>query len=326
MNIIYKDISDKITNAKNIAIISHKFPDWDALGSSCALYEIIKTNFKNKSVDIINTDWVAEKLSFIPNSEVIITKFDYVKYDVCIFVDVGNIILAWFWEKVDYKYSFIINIDHHASNIWYWDINLVESTKSSSATVLYDFFKWMDYDFNKNVATSLLTWIYTDTWSFMYSNVRPTTFYRAAHLLDIWWDVRAISENFFLNNTFSFVKLLWKVLKRLKINSEWMWFSYLKKEEICDSGCKYEEMDWIVWRLNMLDNVKYVCFLYEKWDIVKWSLRTSRDDIDLTQIVKKYNWWWHKKATWFSLDWKIEISENNKVSVKLFDNNIINFF
>ena len=261
-------------------------------------------------------------MSFLPNSGNIIKKFDQDKYDICIFVDVWNINLAWFWEKVNYRMP-IVNIDHHASNIWYWDINLVENTKSSSATVLFDYFKWMWYSFDKEIATCLLTWIYTDTGSFMYSNVRPTTFYRASYLLDIWWDIDLIAKNFFLNNTFSFVKLLWKVLWRLKISNDGIGYSYLKKEEICQSWCKYEEMDWIVWRLNMLDNVKYVCFLYEKWDIVKWSLRTTREDVDLTEIVKKFNWWWHRKATWFSLDWYISTDDKWKIDINLVDGNII---
>ncbi|EKE29133.1 MAG: hypothetical protein ACD_2C00221G0015 [uncultured bacterium (gcode 4)] len=323
---IYNQIHEKIKESKNIALVSHKFPDGDTLGSVTALYETIMTNFEMKNVDIVNFDWVAEKLSFLPNSEKIINRFDYEKYDLCIFLDIANIILAWYWEKKDFPVKCLINIDHHASNISYWDINLIETNKPSTTTVLYDFFVAMGYEMDEKVATALLTWIYTDTWAFIYSNVNPETFESSAELLELWGNINIIASNFFLNNTFAFVKLLKIVLKRLKINWEGVGFSYLKKEDILESGCKYEEMDWVVWRMNALDNVKYVCFLYEKWWLVKGSLRTTRDDVDLTVYAKKYNWWWHKKACWFTLEWNIALTESNKVYVECIDNSIINFF
>jgi bifunctional oligoribonuclease and PAP phosphatase NrnA len=326
MREIYKKIDTKIRESKSIVLVTHKFPDGDTLWSATWMREMILTNFKWKNVDIVNLDWVAEKLSFLYWSETVVNKFDYLKYDLCIFLDVGNISLAWYWEINDYKCSFVINIDHHASNIAYGDLNLINTNKPSTTVVLYDFFVSMGYIISPNIATSLLTWIYTDTWAFVYSNVSTETFEISAKLVELGWNIEVIASNFFLNNTFDFVKLFGLVLERLKINGDWIALSYLLKKDILESGCKYEEMDWVVWRLNMLENVKYVIFLYEKAWLVKWSLRTTREDVDLTRIAKKYNWWWHKKACWFALEGEININEWNELSVKLIDNNIVNFF
>jgi phosphoesterase RecJ-like protein len=322
----FNQIHEKILESKSIALVSHKFPDGDTLWSATAMYEVIKTNFINKHVDIVNYDWVAEKLSFLHNSDKVISRFDYEKYDLCIFLDIWSIILAWYWVKKDFPIKCLINIDHHATNVSYGDINLIATNKPSTTTVLYDFFVAMNYKINKNAATSLLTWIYTDTGAFIYSNVKPETFKISAELVELGWNINIIASNFFLNNTFAFIKLYNIVVKRLKISWDWVGFSYLLKEDILESGCKYEEMDWVVWRLNMLDNVKYVCFLYEKWGLVKGSLRTTRDDVDLTQYAKLYNWWWHKKACWFTLEWHISMSESKKIFVKCIDNSIINFY
>lgn len=324
MNEIYSQIHNKILQSKNIALVSHRFPDWDSLWSLTAMYNMINNNFDKKNIDMICYDNVAEKLSFLSNSDKIINKFDWNKYDLCIFLDIWNIILAWFWEKEVLNCNFLINIDHHQSNIWYWDINLVDIKQPATAALIYDFFITQGYIINQDIATSLLTWIYTDTWAFIYSNVLPSTFRIASRLVELWWNIELISSNFFLNNTFDFFNLFSVALERLKINKNWIAFTYLKKEDIINSGCKYEELDWIVWRLNMLDNKKYVVFIYEKWDIVKWSFRTTREDVDLTQIASKYNWWWHRKACWLTLDWQIEVDENN-VFVKMYDWREINF-
>lgn len=324
MKNIYSQIHEKILESKNIALVSHRFPDWDTLGSITAMKNIIETNFKNKNVDMICFDILPEKLSFLHWSENIINKFDWNRYDICIFLDIWNIILTWFWERSTINCSFLINIDHHQSNIWYWDINLVDMNRPSTTAVLFDFIEYNNYKINSDIATSFLTWIYTDTWAFIYSNVKPKTFSIASKLVEMWWDIKLISSNFFLNNTFDFIKLFWLTLERLKVSKKWVAISYLTKEDILSSWCKYEELDWIVWRLNMLDNKKYVIFIYEKWDIVKWSFRTSRDDVDLTKIASKYNGWWHRKACWLTLDWQLSFRWNN-VFVKMYDWSEIDF-
>lgn len=326
MEEIYYQIDQKIKDSKNIVLVSHKFPDGDTLGSATAMYEMIMTNFEDKCVDIVNSDLVAEKLAFLPNSEKVIQDFDCKKYDLCIFLDIGNLSLAWFWDKDKIKCKNIINIDHHAPNIGYWDINLLDIDMPSTTAVLYHFFNYMWYGINSNIATSLLTWIYTDTWAFVYSNVSTDTFEISSKLVELGGNIEDISSNFFLNNTFEFVKLFWLVLERLKINRDWVALSYLTKKDLLEYCCKYEELDWVVWRLNMLDNVKYVSFFYEKWDLVKCSLRTTRDDVDLNLVAKEYGWWWHKKASAFPTEWNIEIWEDNIFKIRKIDNSILTFF
>jgi nanoRNase/pAp phosphatase (c-di-AMP/oligoRNAs hydrolase) len=58
--------------------------------------------------------------------------------------------------------------------------------------------------------------------------------------------------------------------------------------------------------LNSADWIKYSVILTQKWEYVKWSLRTLRDDIDLTDLAKKHGWWGHKKASGFTVRGNIE--------------------
>lgn len=93
---IYQEIHEKIRDAKHIALISHKFPDGDTLGSMTALAEAIRINFKGKQIDMINKSGPAEKLSFLVGTERIIGRFENIRYDLCIFLDCGGIHLAGF--------------------------------------------------------------------------------------------------------------------------------------------------------------------------------------------------------------------------------------
>ena len=325
MKDIYLKIDQKIRDANNIAIITHRNPDGDTIGSASALRNTIKINFNKKNISIVNADWIPEALKYLDNISDTICELDVKLYDLYIFLDVASLKLTSFIDENNFQLKNTINIDHHISNNWYWDVSLIDIKKPSTTAVLYDFFVSMKYEINKDIATALLTGIYTDTGSLIFDNTNAETFNVVAELVLSGWDVRIIADNIFLNSSVNFIKLLWLTLDRLVIKDNF-WFSYLTKVDIENSWCDYEEMVWIVWRLNTLDEVDYTCFIYEKWNWVKGSLRTNKEDMDLTLIAKKHWWWWHKKASAFIYNNSaIEINENWNVFVKTADNNLIQF-
>lgn len=319
---LYLYIDDKIKASSNIAIITHISPDGDTLGSATAFHEVIMSNFKNKKVDIINKEKTS-LFSFLPNFDKIIENFNVNKYDLVFTVDIANLKLAWFWENKNFIFNDkqLINIDHHISNQFYWDINLVDSSTPAASVVLYDFFKYMGYIINSRTATCLLTWIYTDTGAFAYSNVNKYSFEVTAALMEKWWDIDIIDREFFSSLNFKFLQLYSIILGRLKIKDNF-WISYMKNEDLETLWCS-AEFNWglISPKLNHLLGVDYVIFLYEKGRLIKWSLRTNKNNFDLTKIAAKFWWWWHCKASGFMIDgtlhdenWRIFV-KNNKESI-----------
>ena len=324
MEELYLKIDQKIKESKNIAIFMHASPDGDTIWSALSLYEVIITNFPGKKVDVINKD-PCNLFHFLPNVDKVVHDFNIDDYDLIITVDMAVVKLCWFWDNRAeiFKEKFLVNIDHHP-NTFYWDINLVEDKKPATTLVLYDFFEYIWYKMNKNVANCLLTWIYTDTWSFAYSNVTNHTFSASSKLIWLGAQNMIINDNFFSNLNFNFLMLYSLVLERLTIKDKFA-ISYLKNEDLESIWCTNEDIWSIVSRLNELVWVDYVIFIYEKWEIVKWSLRTNKDDVNLIEIARNYNWWWHRKACWFILNWKIEKDENNSLNVRLENGELIKF-
>ncbi len=318
INELFDQINNKIKESNNIAIISHRFPDADTIWSITAFYEAMKINFPEKRVEIINFDWINNSLSFIPNSDKIIKEFKKEDYDLLIFLDVAVLTHSWFnWNLNNFINDiFVINIDHHKSNSYYWNINLVDISSTSVTIIVYKFLKNFNYKINKNIATSLLAWIYTDSWSFCNPNTNPETFFIARDLVLVWWDIQIINSNLFFNNNKCFLDLLSIIFWRLKVTKGNFAVSYLTKDDMIKWNFWYEDLDSIVWRLWLLEGVDYVLFLYEKWNLVKWSLRTINDNIDLSQIASLYWWWWHKKASAFTLEWKIKIIDSKNIWIE----------
>lgn len=325
MREIYLQIDKKLKEAKNVAILTHRNPDWDTIGSAAALKECLKMNFPSITTTVVNIDWVPEGLLYLDKIWKIENSLLERNFDLFIFLDIASVKLTGFFDENNFFLANTINIDHHISNSYYWNINLVSTDKPSTTSVLYDFFSAMNYRYDWYIATALLTWIYTDTGSLVFDNTTVTTFEVVANLISRWWNITTVSDNIFLNSSTNFIVLLWLVLDRLKIINNY-WFSYLTREDINNSWCDYEELVGIVGRLNMLESVDYTCFIYEKWEnMVKGSLRTNRDNVDLTQIAKIHWWWWHKKASAFTYYGKIEVDNNWWVFVRTEDNNLIKF-
>lgn len=323
MKEIYLQIDKKIRESNRIAIFMHASPDGDTVWSAAAIYGIILNNFPDKKVDMINKD-SCNLFYFLPNIDKIIDNYNIDNYDLVITVDMWVIKLCWFWDdrKTVFDNKTIINIDHHP-NTFYWDINLVDITKPATTLVIYDLFEYIWYKMNNNIADCLLIWIYTDTWSFAYSNVDKYTFYTSSKLLWLGAKNTIIDKHYFSNLNFNFLKLYSLVLKRFTIINNFA-ISYLKNKDLENLWCWNNDVWSIVSRLNELDWIDYVLFLHEKWDIVKGSLRTNREDIDLADIAKIYNWWWHKKASAFKIDWTL-FEEWWKIFVKTYNNEIIKF-
>jgi len=104
---IYKQIWDKIKEARSILLVAHVNPDGDALGSELSLYPILKK--MGKKVTVYNaTKPLPQYLDFLPNFNKITDKLP-AEIDLAVSFDCGSFDRLGLEEKP----PFLINIDHH---------------------------------------------------------------------------------------------------------------------------------------------------------------------------------------------------------------------
>lgn len=307
---VFNKIIDKIKLAKNIALISHRNPDWDTIWSATAFYEIIISNFPGKKTNLICRDKIPKNLTFINNSKLYKTYFDPEDYDLIVFFDSWSKSQTSFDiiypELFDSKTYNTIWIDHHKTNEVYCKQNLIMTNYASTTMIIYELFKDTSYYINQNAATSLLTWIFTDTGWLKHSNTNSLVYKYTRELIKLWADRQFIIDNFFKNNSLDRLRLWWRIIEKSFIDKENILFTYINKTDIDAFWVDYEDISWITDLLNSREWIKYSAILTQKWEYVKWSLRTLRDDIDLTSLAKKHWGWWHKKASGFTTTWNIE--------------------
>lgn len=87
-----------IEKSKKIAILAHKHPDGDTLGSLLALKHFIEKHFE-KEVVCVCKDPISKSFSFLPGIECLVADFDHRDVELIIVVDCGAVKLTNFTES-----------------------------------------------------------------------------------------------------------------------------------------------------------------------------------------------------------------------------------
>lgn len=316
---VYSQIIEKIKVSKNIALISHKNPDIDTLGCSTSFYQVLSNNFLSKKVDLICIDQIPSKYSFLTHSEKFQQNFRPKNYDLIIFFDSGGKSQTGFDqlypELFDGKTYNTISIDHHITNELYAKQNILNISYASTTMIVFELFAMTGLFISPVAATNMIAGIYTDTWGFKHSNTNEVTYFIASKLLELWANNQIIVDKFFKNNKLSTIKLWGKILSDSFIDENGVLYAYVNKTSLESYNSDYEDIWGVIDYLNTAQDIKYTTLLTQKWDYIKASLRTLRDDIDLTKIAQKFDGGWHKKASWFTT--KAQIEEIKSFNLKI---------
>lgn len=335
---LYEQVWDEIKKAQKILLIGHRKPDGDALGSMCAMKSFLEQ--MGKEVKMGCVDKPTQKYAFLPYFEWIGTEIEPSQADLVIILDCGAHYMTNFHEKypelipgiedaknvvgdvyADENYAdkvytdegvrfarensqkkpFIINIDHHSSNDNFGHLNIVEPESASTTLILYKIFKYLDVQITSQMATCLLTGIYNDTGSFMHSNTSKEALDASAELLRLGAKISPMIKSLFKSNSIETLKLWGKVFANSKITEDNYLISVVRREDI-DDDKDMDHLSGAIDYLNMVPGVDYTMLIKEDRGHIKGSLRTRRDDIDLSEIAKKYGGGGHSKAAGFSIE------------------------
>lgn len=175
----YAKALELIEKSRYILIITHVNPDPDSIGSALALSNLFYENKIKHKVFNVSSD-LPQSLDFVPKFDKItdqLPKF----FDLVISVDCGS--QKRFGFEFDSNIP-LINFDHHASNDSFGDVNLVDAMKSSTAEIVFDFFKHNGLYITKNSATALYVGIYDDTLAFSLGRCDELTFEKVNFLVE----------------------------------------------------------------------------------------------------------------------------------------------
>lgn len=302
-----------LKNSKKILLVNHRRMDWDAFWSLSGFYYILQKIW-NYNVFVINDEQTPESFKFLNNEEIFTPELnlDQFKPDLIISFDVASI--EQFWEIYEknveiFQNTTLINIDHHISNNLFWNINIINTSASSTCEIVWNIVKdfWFEKYVDENIATFLLTWIITDTNSFFNTNSSSFSLLSASELMAYKPRHQDIIINLFKKKSYNKLKLWWKILESLKdIKEGKIVWNTVPKSLFIQTKTTNKDISWLIDEfITTIDWLEIWFLLYEIDNKkIKWTFRSKTDNIDLNKFCAKWWGWWHYRASGFIVEWK----------------------
>lgn len=295
------EINSFLFKAENVVIVPHKGPDGDAVGSTLAVWHLLKN--QGVKATVIAPNEFPNFLHWMPGSEEIIIyegneeKSDAIisSADVIFTLDFNHLSRTGCMEPVLKKATstakFIL-IDHHQQPDDYADYIYSDVNVCSTCQMIYHFIDKMDRteDITPEIASCLYTGIMTDTGSFKYRSTTGQTHHVIANLIEKGADNTSIHENIYDTNSFERLQLLGRALSNLKVEEEYRTaYITLTQEELDNFSFKKGDTEGFVnYGLSLEGIVFAAIFIENKAEgIIKMSLR-SKGNFNTNELARKY--------------------------------------
>jgi phosphoesterase RecJ-like protein len=227
---ITDSIGSLLSRAEQILVITHIFPDGDALGSLTATGQALQQ--LNKSFSLVVDNGTPSRFAYLPLAEKIRVAPDPDSdYDLIIALDAGDVErLGQAYTNLDQPLPPIINIDHHITNTEYGQVNLVLSEANATVEILYHLFPELNVTITPDIAVSLLTGLLTDTLGLRTAGVGADTLRVAGALVDAGADLFSIFTRALMQKPLSTLLIWQKGLNNMKLEGGVIWTTISKAE------------------------------------------------------------------------------------------------
>lgn len=313
-NINYVNLfKDKLDNSKSIALMSHKDPDGDCLGSLLGFGHILQTN--GKSIKMYLEGEIPFNFRFLPDISKIFNKPDNDIHDLVLVLDCSDITRIGSMVDVFNNSKKSVCIDHHVSNDGFCDLDIIESDYSSTGELVYEICKHFGYLIDKEAATNIYAAILTDTGKFIYNNTSSQTMRNTAELIDKGINFSKIAENIYGNEDKNVFLIKNRIMSEVEFYHDGkVSLAPITKAILDDYGVSLKDVDGIVESIRDIEGVMVSCVLKEiSFKNTKVSLR-SKGQIDVSAISVRYNGGGHERAAGFNLE--SDINESKKIIVE----------
>lgn len=280
--------------ARTVAVVSHRDPDPDTIGSAIALGLALEA--MGKRVTLHCADPVPDGARFLVGADRFSSAPPGADVDLVATVDFGTVERAKFALPAGPR---TLNIDHHASNDHFADVNLVDATSAAAAEVVSRVIDGLGVVWTKDMATAALVGIMTDTGSFQFPSTDARVLERAARLRAAGADLQAITYNIFRNKRFEALRLWGLAFARMRRehDGKLVW-TEVGPADFKEAGARDEDITGLVEQVARSNGMRIALFFNEQDGAVKVSCRTSAWDpaVDAAALMSRWGGGGHVRA------------------------------
>lgn len=291
---------EAISQYRTFLVISHQRPDGDAVGSSLAM--ALALHQLGKAVEVWNEDPLPKKFDFLPGVEYWRTSPESAgketDFDVIVSVDNANKKRLGRALEVLTHAKMWINIDHHASNERFGDLNIVDSDSPATGEILYRLFRDAGIKVTREMAVSLFVAISTDTGSFSYPATTAQSFHIAADLVGQGLKVGDISKIIYESHPLGRFKLMQRFLSKTGFHAgNRIAYSWIHPEDYRETQAMPEDSEGLIDMIRSIDTVVCaVMFEHLEDGKIRLSLRSKDPHVDVNKVAQKFGGGGHALA------------------------------
>jgi len=288
-----------LATPKKIAIIPHRGPDGDAMGSTLALYHFLLNN--NHQPTVIAPNDFPDFLAWLPGSETV-KIFEKDTQNCTRILEEAELIFTLDFNALhrtgEMEHTLakmtvpFIMIDHHEKPHDYAAYIYSDTSFGSTCEMIYNFILFLNKkeDIDKTIATCIYTGILTDSGSFRFPKTTGNTHRIVAELIDLGAENTEIPILLFDNSSYSRLQLLGRALQNMKILAEHKTsYTSLTQEELDSFNYVKGDTEGIVnYGLSIKDIIFTAIFIENRDEnIIKISFR-SQGGFDVNQFARDH--------------------------------------
>lgn len=296
---LYQDIERQIQAANTIVVSAHKSPDGDSIGSSLAMFHLLKK--WGKSVKVIHPDaapsflhWVSGQSDILVLEENFEQGKDYFsKADLILCLDYNeeSRVGEQMQEQLKGSSAIKIMMDHHTHPADFCQFTLSEVSASSTCELIY---KWLceigkTNDIDEEIGSCLYLGLMTDTGSFRFPSVSAFSHQMAADLIQKGVKHYLIHEAVFDTNTIDRLKLRGYALSDKLTCLPDLPVAYIALTALELEKFNYEKGDTegLVNQILSVQGIEMAVLFMEKDGKIKISFR-SKGETFVNELAKKH--------------------------------------
>jgi phosphoesterase RecJ-like protein len=287
------EVLQQIGRRNSFLLTSHARPDGDAVGSTLACAQILRSMGK-EAVVVLSDGVPLIYRPFLPFSDSVRQSIEEApQAEAAIVIECDGVART---KLTGLERHYLINIDHHATARPFGDVNWIDTRACAAAEMVFVLAGQANVKISPEVATCLYTAILTDTGSFCFPGTTDRTFGIAQELVRSGANPVNIAHNVYFSTPVSKMRLLGCALNNLHRDGNLAWMHV--SQEMMDH-CEATEADCegLVNYALAIEGIEIALFFRETPDgNFRVSLR-SRGNLNVAAVAEFFGGGGHECAS-----------------------------
>ena len=293
--------ADAISAAQRVSAFCHQNPDADTLAAALAVRHVAVS--LGKEAEVIAEGPVMPALRFLSGSGTIRQR-PALEPDLAVICDsatlerIGPLAQT---ERAWFARARLLNIDHHATNTLFGDVNCVDADAAATCQVIAEALPRLRISPDPQLAELLLAGILRDTQGLSETSTSARTLRIAAELVDAGASISTLHRRILSTVPYAALALWGRILNGIESHAGGrIAIATLRLEMLEACGARQHDADGVVELMARVDGADLAVLLREQTDgSLRGSLRAT-DEIDAAAIAGVFGGGGHRRRAGFT--------------------------